>query len=161
MPLSTTRGRPVTHRCRYSDHVDDDVATPAEEPIDDQIDDQIDDPIDDPIADDVDDADEVEEVDEDVDLEPISPANPDYIRTAQRRYGGIGAVMAAGMFGLEQAMGIKPKPESVQIQEAPSDPIDVDKDGIQMTIDATTSVHAPALDRRSPIGINKKRSRRG
>ena len=130
--------------------MEDDVTTPVDDAIDDESvgDDGV--AIDDDVVD-----------DEGVEMEPIDPTNPDYIRTAQRRYGGLGAVMAAGMFGLEQAMGIKPKPESVQIQEAPSDPIDVDKDGIQMTIDATTSVHAPALDRRSPIGLNKKRSRRG
>jgi hypothetical protein len=99
-----------------------------------------------------------------IDEEPIGPldtTNPDPIATAQRRYGGAGAVIAAGMFGLEMAMGIKPKPESVQIQEAPTDPIDVDRDGISVKVDDTVTVHAPALDRHAPIGVGKRRSRRG
>ena len=90
----------------------------------------------------------------------IDTANPDIIGTARRRYGGAGAALGAGMFGLDVALGNKKKPDSVQIQEAPSEPIDVDKSGIQVIIDDLTSVAAPALERREPVGLNKKKARR-
>ncbi len=84
----------------------------------------------------------------------------DVIESARRRYGTMGAALGAGMFGLDQALTGKQKPETVQIQEAPSDPVDVDKDGIQLMIDELTSVNAPALERRVPVGLHKKKSRR-
>ncbi len=90
----------------------------------------------------------------------IDTTNPDIIGTARRRYGGAGAALGAGMFGLDVALGNKKKPDSVQIQEAPSEPIDVDKSGIQVIIDDLTSVAAPALERREPVGLNKKKARR-
>ncbi len=113
-------------------------------------------------------SDEIEtEIDTEIDteiepiVEPIDIDNPDVIETARRRYGGAGAALAAGMFGLDVALGNKKKPDSVQIQEAPTDPVDVDADGIQMTIDDTLSVNSPALDRVPPLPSTKKRSRRG
>ena len=103
----------------------------------------------------------VEPVDETEEpLEPIDIDNPDVIGTARRRYGGAGAALAAGMFGLDIALGNKKKPDSVQIQEAPSDPVDVDSDGIQVAIDETMSVNAPALERVAPIELGRKKSRR-
>ncbi len=101
-----------------------------------------------------------EPVDEGETLAPIDIDNPDVIGTARRRYGTGGAALAAGMFGLDIALGNKKKPDSVQIQEAPTDPIDVDADGIQVTIDDTLSVNAPALERVAPLAAVKKRSRR-
>jgi hypothetical protein len=64
------------------------------------------------------------------------------------------------MFGLDVALGNKKKPDSVQIQEAKSKPVDVDSDGIELPIDATTTVTTPPLERRSPIGVGKRKSRR-
>lgn len=82
------------------------------------------------------------------------------IESARRRHGTMGAALGAGMFGLDQALTGKQKPDVVQIQEAPSDPVDVDKNGIQLMIDELTSVNAPALERRDPVGLHKKKSRR-
>ena len=93
-------------------------------------------------------------------MAPIDIDNPDVIETARRRYGGAGAALAAGMFGLDVALGNKKKPDSVQIQEAPTDPIDVDADGIRVTIDESLSVNAPALDRVPLVTARKGRSRR-
>lgn len=84
----------------------------------------------------------------------------DVIESARRRHGTMGAALGAGMFGLDQALTGKQKPDVVQIQEAPSDPVDVDKNGIQLMIDELTSVNVPALERRDPVGLHKKKSRR-
>jgi hypothetical protein len=92
-------------------------------------------------------------------LDAIDATNPDVIGTARRRYGAAGAALAAGMFALDVALGNKKKPESVQIQEALTEPIDVDKNGIQVMIDELTSVTTPALERREPVGLGKKRAR--
>lgn len=94
-------------------------------------------------------------------LEPIDSANPDVVGTARRRYGSAGAALAAGMLGLDIVLGNKKKPDSVQVQEAPADPIDVDSHGIQVTVDEITSVKAPALERLPPVSLRKKKSRRG
>ena len=82
------------------------------------------------------------------------------IEVARRKYGNAGAALAMGMFGLDVALGTKKKPDSVQVQEAPTDPVDIDTAGIQVPIDAATMVTAPALARRDPIGVGKRKSRR-
>lgn len=93
--------------------------------------------------------------------EPIEIDPGDVVENARRRYGSGGAALAAGMFGLDVALnGERKKPESVQVQEASSEPVDVDKSGIQVMIDDLTSVEAPPLERRAPLGLKKKRSRR-
>jgi hypothetical protein len=96
----------------------------------------------------------------DGEMAPIDIDNPDVIDTARRRYGSGGAALAAGMFGLDIALGTKKKPESVQIQEAPTDPVDVDADGIRVTIDESMSVNAPPLERVPLVSSRKRRSRR-
>lgn len=107
----------------------------------------------------------------DVEAEPIDPESliwvdsvtlyPDPVEAARRRYGKGGSMLAAGMFGLDQALTGKVKPDDmVQVQEAPTEPIDLDKDGFQLAIDDSTSVEAPALERRPPIGLGKKKARR-
>ena len=93
-------------------------------------------------------------------LEPIDITNDDPIETARRRYGTAGAALAGGMFGLDVALGLKKKPDSVQVQEALTDPVDIDADGIQVPIDATTVVSTPPLARHDPIGVGKRKSRR-
>jgi len=84
----------------------------------------------------------------------------DVVANARRRYGGGGALLAAGMLGLDKLLTDKKKPDSVQVQEAASEPVDVDKAGIQVMIDELTSVEAPPLERREPLSLKKKRSRR-
>ena len=108
--------------------------------------------------DDVDvDLDDVDELDDGA--VALDDLEADPVASARRMHGKGGAMVAAGMFGLEQAMGIKVKPDSVQVQEAPTDPIDLDKDGITVMLSDTT-VATPALERRSPIGIGKKKRHR-
>jgi hypothetical protein len=91
---------------------------------------------------------------------PIEVDPGDVVATARRRYGGGGAMLAAGMLGLDRVLGNKKKPDSVQVQESPSEPVDVDASGIQVMIDERTSVEAPPLERREPLALKKKRQRR-
>ena len=103
--------------------------------------------------------DEVAEAEAD-ELEPIDPNNYDVVATARRRYGTAGAGLAAAMFAIDQALTGKQKPETVQVQEATGKPINVDNDGIIFPIDDATSVQAPPLERRPPLGLHKKPRRR-
>jgi hypothetical protein len=80
----------------------------------------------------------------------LAPVAADPIAVARRRYGGAGVALAAAMFGLDKVLTDKPSTESVQIQESPSDPHDVDEEGIELTI-ADTTVAAPALARRALV----------
>jgi hypothetical protein len=92
---------------------------------------------------------------------PLDLGAGDVVATATRKYGRGGGALAAGMFAVDVLIsGEKKKPESVQVQEASSQPIDVDTEGIQVSIDDVTSVEAPPLERRPPLSLNKKRSRR-
>jgi hypothetical protein len=47
----------------------------------------------------------------------------------------------------------------VQVQESPTEPVDVDADGISVDVDSSTMVNAPPLVRKAPI-VQGKRSRR-
>jgi hypothetical protein len=93
-------------------------------------------------------------------LPPIDISNPDVMATARRKYGGAGVLLAAGMFGLDKVLTDKKKTESVQVQEASSEPVDVDADGITVDVDASMSVHSPALEPKAPVVGTKKKPRR-
>jgi len=96
------------------------------------------------------------ELDDVQEFEPIDTTNPDVIGTARRRYGGAGVLLAAGMLGLDKILTEKKKTESVQVQEASSDPGDVDSEGILVAIDPSLAVQAPALERKAPLTMKKK-----
>ena len=94
-------------------------------------------------------------------LPPIEIDNPDVVATAKRMYGKGGMFLAAGMLGLDKILQEKKKPESVQVQEAASEPVDVDADGITLPIDDSTTVNAPPLEPRAPVtGLRRKPRRR-
>ena len=123
------------------------------------------DPTDDDQPDAVDAADRENEHDEHDEHEDGAPVEldlgeGDIVANARRRYGSGGALLAAGLLGLDKVLTDKKKPESVQVQEAASEPIDVDKTGIQVMIDELTSVEAPPLEPRAPLDLKKKRLRR-
>ena len=107
-----------------------------------------------------DELDESELIGEDEVVAPIDPTNMDMIETARRKYGTGGAAIAAGMFGLDIMLGNKKKPDSVQAQEASSQPGDIHVDGIEVPVDDTTTGTTPALERRSPIGVGQRKSTR-
>ena len=89
----------------------------------------------------------------------LEPAGGDIIDTARRRHGTVGAVVAAGMLGIEQVLGRKPKEEAPIVVAAPTDPLDVDRDGIAVVIDDEVALVAPALPRTAPVLRQNKRNK--
>jgi len=99
-----------------------------------------------------------ETLDEPLD-EPLEPAGGDLVETARRRHGTAGAIVAAGMLGIEQVLGRKPKEEAPIVVAAPTDPLDVDRDGIAVVIDDEVALVAPALPRTAPVLRQNKRNK--
>ncbi len=81
------------------------------------------------------------------------------IQAARRRHGTFGAGLAGAMLGLDQALFDRVKPDHVQVQEAPTEPEDVDEEGITVELADDAVAMTPALPRKAPI-INAKRRRR-
>lgn len=70
-------------------------------------------------------------------------------------------MLAAGMLGLEQAMGLrKPKEEAPIVVDANDDPIDIDRDGIMFAVDEGMSVFARPQPRSAPLLGRRRRRRR-
>jgi hypothetical protein len=97
-------------------------------------------------------------LDEPLDTE-LELAGGDIIDTARRRHGTAGAIVAAGMLGIEQVLGRKPKEEAPIVVAAPTDPLDVDRDGIAVVIDDEVALVAPALPRTAPVQRQNKRNK--
>ncbi|MBK5331244.1 MAG: hypothetical protein JJD93_04695 [Ilumatobacteraceae bacterium] len=91
-------------------------------------------------------------------LEPLQSFDP--IRAARRRHGTAGAIMAAGMFGLDQALGRKPKEEAPIVMAAADEPVDIDHEGIIVPVDDSVSVVAPPQPRSDPLPSRRRRSSR-
>jgi len=87
------------------------------------------------------------------DTEPVS----DPIGTARRRHGAAGAMLAAGMFGIDIALGRKVKEEAPIVIAASSEPVDIEKDGIEVPIDENTSVYAPPQPPSDPFPPRRRR----
>jgi hypothetical protein len=79
------------------------------------------------------------------------------IANARRRHGAAGAIMAASMFGLDQALGRKPREEAPIVISTGDEPIDIDDDGIVVAIDDNTSVVAPPQPRPDPFPARRRR----
>lgn len=86
-------------------------------------------------------------------LEPVS----DPIETARRRHGAGGAMLAAGMFAIDVALGRKPKEEAPVVVTAGSQPVDIDSEGIEVPIDDETSVYAPPQPPSEPFPPRRRR----
>ena len=93
--------------------------------------------------------------DDEVALEPLQSFDP--IRGARRRHGTAGAIMAAGMFGLDQALGRKPKEEAPIVMAAADEPVDIDNEGIIVPVDDSVSVIAPPQPRSDPLPSRRRR----
>jgi hypothetical protein len=83
----------------------------------------------------------------------------DPIATARRRHGAAGAMLAAGMFGVDIALGRKPREDVPVVVAANSEPVDIDTEGIEIAVDDNISVVSPALPRSEPQR-RPRRSRR-
>jgi hypothetical protein len=82
------------------------------------------------------------------------------VANARRRHGTAGAILAAGMLGIDIVLGRKPKEEVPVVVDAPTEPTDIDADGIRLEVDATTTVVAPALPRTEPQRPSRRSRRR-
>jgi hypothetical protein len=95
---------------------------------------------------------------DDAAVEPLESFDP--VQTARRRHGAAGAIVAAGMFGLDQALGRKPKEEAPIVMAASDQPVDIDHDGIRVPVDDGVSVIAPPQPRSDPLPTRRRRRRR-
>jgi len=95
-------------------------------------------------------------------LETIDPLPPisDPVGTARRKHGAAGAVLAAGLFGIDVALGRKPKEEVPVVVDAAGEPTNIDTDGMSFAIDADTQVVAPPLPPSMPLAPKPKRRSR-
>ena len=85
----------------------------------------------------------------------------DPIGAARRRHGSAGAIVAAGMFGLDQALtGRKPKEEAPIVMAASDEPVDIDHEGITVPVDERRSVVAPPQPRSDPLPARRRRRKR-
>jgi hypothetical protein len=83
----------------------------------------------------------------------------DPVAVARRRHGAAGAVLAAGLFGIDIALGRKPREDIPVVVAANSEPTDIDSEGIEIAVDEHTTVVSPALPRSEPAR-RPRRSRR-
>ncbi|MSX94434.1 MAG: hypothetical protein F2749_13555 [Actinobacteria bacterium] len=89
------------------------------------------------------------------------PPEDQPMANARRRHGAAGAMLAAGMFGLEQAMGLRKKKEEAPIVvAAPTEPTDIDEEGIHIPVDEATRVFAPPQPPADPFPPRRPRKRR-
>jgi hypothetical protein len=104
--------------------------------------------------------------DEDNSVEHVGPPaeqlveSSDPVGTARRRHGMAGAMLAGGMFGLDQALGRKPKEEAPIVMAASDEPVDIDNEGITVPVDDRFSVVAPPQPRSDPLRPARRRRRR-
>lgn len=92
------------------------------------------------------------------DAQPLAPVS-DPIATARRRHGSAGAIVAAGMLGIDQVLGRKPKEDAPIVIAASDQPTDIDTDGIVVPVDDVTEVVAPAQPRSDPFARRPRRRR--
>jgi hypothetical protein len=95
---------------------------------------------------------------DDAAIEPLQAFDP--IPAARRRHGTAGAIVAAGMLGLDQALGRKPKEEAPIVMAASDEPVDIDNDGITVPVDDVVSVIAPPQPRSDPLPNRRRRGKR-
>jgi hypothetical protein len=96
--------------------------------------------------------------DDDAPIEALQTFDP--VSSARRRHGTAGAIMAAGMFGLDQALGRKPKEEAPIVMAASDEPVDIDDLGITVPVDDNMSVVAPPQPRSDPLPARRRRRKR-
>lgn len=71
------------------------------------------------------------------------PAGHEAVRHARRRYGVAGAMLAGAMVALRDLLE-KPKDDQAVVVDAPSEPTDMDHDGITVPVAPGMAAHSPA-----------------
>ncbi len=70
-------------------------------------------------------------------------------------------MLAAGMLAIDDALGLRPKKQDAPIVvAAPTEPTDIDTDGIEVPVDEQTSVYSPPQPVTPPIAAPRGRKRR-
>lgn len=79
------------------------------------------------------------------------------IEAGRRKGGAAGAAMAGAMLAVQEIYEGPPKEDAPVTVEASSDPHDVDRDGVDVTV-GEVDVNSPALERIDPlVGDQRKR----
>ena len=71
------------------------------------------------------------------------PAGNESVRNARKRYGVAGAMLAGAMIALRDLLE-KPKDDQAVVVDAPSEPTDMDHDGITVAVAPGVAAHSPA-----------------
>lgn len=90
---------------------------------------------------------------------PVQSSDAEFVRRARNRYGAMGAIVASSMLGFDKLLGRKPKDDGAVIWEASGEPEDIDKDGISIRVDETTTIHASSSLRSGGRHVRKRRYR--
>ena len=75
-------------------------------------------------------------------FQPGTGQLPSVIKRTRARYGGAGAGLAAAMLAVRDILE-KPKDEIAVVVDAPSDPVDLDNDGVVVPLDEGVIAQAP------------------
>lgn len=78
------------------------------------------------------------------------------IEAGRRRGGVAGAAMAGAMMAVAEIYEGPPKEDAPVTVEASSDPTDIDRDGVDVTV-GEVDVSSPALERRDPVVGDQRR----
>ncbi|MBU6200787.1 MAG: hypothetical protein KJS90_02165 [Acidobacteria bacterium] len=81
------------------------------------------------------------------------------VRRAAQRYGFSGAMLAGGMVAFDRLLGRREQEDPPVIAEAPDEPVDIDRDGIVLRVDDSTTVVARAPES-VPGPVRRVRRRR-
>lgn len=97
-------------------------------------------------------------------MDPHDPSTDaeasEFVANARRRHGAAGAILAAGMLAVDQVLGRKPKEEAPIVVASPTEPTDIDTDGIEIPVDDDTTVFSPPRPSTPPL-VARSRSTRG
>ena len=88
--------------------------------------------------------------------ERLAAARVSAIAAGRRKGGLVGAGMAGAMLAVAEIYEGPPKEDAPVTVEASSDPTDIDKDGMEVTV-GDVDVAAPALERLDPVVTNARK----
>jgi hypothetical protein len=89
--------------------------------------------------------------------------NRSMVAEGRRKAGAVGAIMAGAMIALRDIVEGPKKDEGVVVVDSPTDPLDLDTDGVRFEADEVGGSHdiaVPAQPRRAPLVAGRRTSRR-